>query len=123
MENRTIGIMHYWCGCPEVANSKWQSFLHVVRACASRGWRNYMVWTRLPEDPGLWRPFAEAGCEIILQRRPSRNFDFRCVYDTYRLLRTLRCHIFHCHNVHTSPLIGAALAPVRVLSKLSMPCF
>ena len=38
------------------------------------------------------------------------------------MLRKLRCDVFHCHNVHTSPLIGAALAgvPVRIWSKLAM---
>jgi len=74
----------------------------------------------------LWRPFEDCGCRIVLHPRPERNFDPACVARTWRFLREVSCDIFHCHNVHTSPLIGAALArvPVRIWSKLAMsPCY
>lgn len=120
--SRPISIVQYWGGCPQMMNSKWQRFLRVIECCVVKGWRTYLVWSRMPEDTELSRPFQEAGCEIILQRRPNRNFDLRCVLSTCRMLRKLRCDVFHCHNVHTSPLIGAALAgvPVRIWSKLAM---
>jgi len=120
--DRAIRVIHYWGGCPQTANSKWQRFLHLSRGCADAGWRTHLVWSRMPEDPQLSTPFRDAGCEIILQPRPPRNIDPACVWRTYRLLRRLRCDVFHCHNVHTSPLLGAALAgvPVRIWSKLAM---
>jgi len=65
---------------------------------------------------------GSAGCEIVLQSRSRGNFDCASVWRTYKLLRRLKCGVFHCHNDHTSPLIGATLArvPVRIWSKLSM---
>lgn len=76
----------------------------------------------MPDDPALVEPFANAGCEIVLQPRSRGNFDAVNVWGVYRLLCRLKCDIFHCHNDHTSPLIGAALArvPVRIWSKLAM---
>ena len=120
--SRPISIVQYWGGCPQTMNSKWQRFLRVIECCAEKGWRTCLVWSRMPEDPALYEPFEQAGCQILFQRRASRNFDIRCVWSTYRMLRKLRCDVFHCHNVHTSPLIAAALArvPIRVWSKLAM---
>ena len=115
-------VVQYWAGCPKSPNSKWQSFLAIVRKCQEQGWRNYLVWSRIPENTALVEPFKEAGCEIILQPRSRRSFDIASILRTYKLLRRLKCDIFHCHNDHTSPLIGAALAgvPVRIWSKLAM---
>lgn len=119
---RPITLVQYWAGCPATPNSKWQRFLEVVRACGRQGWRTCMVWTSLPGDATLWRPFEQAGCRIILQPRPAGSIDPACIARTRRLLADLRCDIFHCHNVHTSPLIGAAMAgvPVRIWSVLAM---
>ncbi|NLX13665.1 MAG: glycosyltransferase family 4 protein [Phycisphaerales bacterium] len=118
-------IIHYWAGCPKSANSKWQRFLAVIQRCREEGWRNYLVWSRMPDNPELIEPFRDAGCEIILQPRSRGNFDLASMWRTYRLLRRLQCDIFHCHNDHTSPLMGAAFAGVsaRVWSKLSMSSF
>lgn len=119
---RPVTIVQYWAGCPKSPNSKWRRFLAIIRKCREQNWRNYIVWTEIPENPALVEPFREAGCEIILQPRSRRNFDLVCVWRTYRLLRHLRCDVFHCYNDHTSPLMGAALAgiPVRIWSKLAM---
>jgi len=120
--SRPITIVHYWAGCPKSQNSKWQRFLATIQRCHEQGWMNYLVWSRMPENPALVEPFREAGCEIIIQRRSRGNLDFTSAWRTYKLLRRLNCDIFHCHNDHTSPLIGAALAgiPVRIWSKLAM---
>lgn len=120
--SRPITVVQFWAGCPRSANSKWQRFLAVVQRCRQEGWRNVLVLSRIPDDPALVEPFTEAGCEIVLQPRSRGNFDPASIWRTYRLLRRLKCDIFHCHNDHTSPLIGAALArvPVRVWSKLAM---
>jgi glycosyltransferase involved in cell wall biosynthesis len=115
-------IVHFWAGCPKSPNSKWQRFLEVVRRCNKEGWKNYLIWSKMPDNPALYEPFVKEGCEIILQNHSKGNFDLNSIWRTYKLLRHLKCDIFHCHNDHTSPLIGAALAkvPVRIWSKLAM---
>ena len=120
--SRPITVVQYWAGCPKSPNSKWQRFLAIIQRCQEQGWRNYLVWSRMPENLALVGPFRKAGCEIILQPRSRRNFDVASIWLTYKLLRRLKCDIFHCYNDHTSPLIGAALAgvPVRIWSKLAM---
>jgi len=76
----------------------------------------------MPDEPTLVEPFRDAGCEIILEPRSHGNFDLSSIRQTYKLLRRLECDVFHCHNDHTSPLIGATLAgvPGRIWSKLAM---
>lgn len=122
--NQRISVVHYWAGKPRAPTSRWRECLELIRACVARGWRTTLVWSAHP-DSELERPFVDAGCEIVIHPRPSGNFDWSCVLRTHRLLRALGCQLFHCHNVHTSPLIGAAMArvPVRVWSKLSMSSF
>ncbi len=117
-----VTLIHFWAGCPKSANSKWQRFLAVVQRCHEEGWRSVLVLSRMPDDAALVEPFTEAGCEIVLQARSRGNFDAASIRRTFRLLRRLKCDIFHCHNDHTSPLLGATLArvPVRIWSKLSM---
>lgn len=121
-ESQEIKVVHYWAGCPKSPNSKWQSFLEVVRRCRKQGWKNYLVWSKMPDNNALSEPFEKEDCEIILQPRSRGNFDIASVWRTYKLMRSLKCDVFHCHNDHTSPLIGAALAqvPVRIWSKLAM---
>lgn len=117
-----ISVVHYWNGSPQVANAKWDHVFRLLKACAAQGWRTCLVWSRLPDDPSLSRPFRDIGCEIALLPRPAGNFSLSCIRDAYRLLRRVNCTILHCHNVHTSPLIAAALArtPVRIWSNQAM---
>lgn len=120
--SRSIGIVHYWGGCPQTPNSKWREFLHILQRCSEQGWRTFLVWSHMPTDTNLSKPFTDMGCKIVVLPRPTRNFDLGCVLRTYQLLRAAGCDVFHCHNVHTSPLIGARLAgvPIRIWSKLAM---
>lgn len=119
---RKICLVQYWAGCPQTPNSKWKRFLAIIQHCAECGWRTYLVWSKMPADPQLTEPFIQAGCKIILEPRARSNFDIGCIWRTYKLLKRLKCDVFHCHNVHTSPLVGAMLAgvPVRIWSKLAM---
>jgi len=119
---RRIGIVQYWGGCPQIPNAKWQRFLKLIIACSERGWETTMIWSKMPTDPELWKPYTANGCRIILCRRPMKNFDWPCIWQSYKIFRSLGCSIVHCHNIHTSPLIGSALAgvPIRIWSKLSM---
>lgn len=123
--NQRIKIVHYWAGYPRSANSKWQRFLALIQRCNNEGWRNYLVWSKLPDDKTLVQPFESAGCKIILQPRSNGNFDFCNIWRIFNLLRQLKCDIFHCHNDHTTPLIAATLArvPLRIWSKLSMSSY
>jgi len=119
---KSITIVHYWGGCPTSLTSKGQRFLAVIERCQQKGWRNFLLCAKIPEDHTLVDPFREIGCEIIMQRRSRGEFDVASIWRKYRLLRRLKCDIFHCDNDHTSPLIGAVLArvPIRIWSQLSM---
>jgi glycosyltransferase involved in cell wall biosynthesis len=122
---KTVTVVHYWAGCPKSVSSKWQRFLALVQRCSQESWNNYLVLSKMPEDTALSEPFEKAGCEIILQPRSNGNFDLGSVWRTYKLIRNLKCDVFHCHNDHTSPLIGAAIAkvPVRIWSTLAMSSY
>lgn len=123
--SRPITVVQYWAGCPKSPNSKWQSYVEIIQRCCEHGWRNYLVWSKMPENLALVEPFRKARCEIILQPRSRQNFDLGSVWRTYKLLRLLNCDVFHCYNDHTSPLIGAIFAgvPVRIWSKLAMSSY
>ena len=93
---------------------------------AEMGLRSCLVCSSPPADPRWLEPLLEIGTKIVYLPRPKRNFDLGCVWRAYRLCRSLEAGIFHCDNMHTSPLMGAALAgvPVRLWTKHSMqPCF
>jgi glycosyltransferase involved in cell wall biosynthesis len=99
--------------------------LRLGRALASLsnlGWRTALVLSRAPEEPGWLEALAAAGARLEYLPRPRGNFDPLGILRAYRLCRRLRPGVLHCDNIHTAPLLGAALAgvPVRVWSKRSM---
>ena len=101
-------------------------FRETLRVTISAGWRTYLVCCRPPDDPALLELLLASGVRVLYLPRPRRNFDMRAVRQVYDLCRRLHCDVFQCDNVHTSPLIGAALAgvPVRMWFKHSMqPAF
>jgi glycosyltransferase involved in cell wall biosynthesis len=63
-----------------------------------------------------------AGIHLRYQPRPQRNFDWQCVRRIRELCVETHCKVFHCDNMHTSPLLGAFLAgtSVRIWCKRSM---
>jgi glycosyltransferase involved in cell wall biosynthesis len=87
-----------------------------------RGWRVTIVLSHRPAEKGWLEPLLSAGVDIECVPRAAGNFDLTCVRRVRRLCQTVRCDVFHCDNIHTSPLIGAAVAgvPVRLWSKRSM---
>ena len=102
------------------------SYLPLFWRAADLGLRACLVCARPPVDERWLDPLADVGTKIVYLPRPKRNFDAGCALRSYRLCRELNARVFHCDNMHTSPLIGAALAgvPVRIWSKRSMqPCF
>ncbi|WP_193755570.1 glycosyltransferase [Psychromonas sp. psych-6C06] len=86
---------------------------------------NWLILSKQPDDQTLIAPILKAGCKIIYQPRSKKNFDFASILRNYKLLRQIKCDIFHCYNDHTSPLIAAKLArvPVTLWSKLSMSSY
>lgn len=124
LKNKKI-VVHYWGGCPTFITSKWLSYLMLVNECKERGWDNWLVLSKKPENPSLIEPFIESGCKIIYQPRSKGNFDVSSIYRNVKLLRKVKCNVFHCYNDHTSPLIAAAIArvPIRIWSKLSMSSY
>lgn len=92
------------------------------RPLIERGWRCHLVLERLPDSPAWTAALHEMGVVIHCATRPAGNFDWRIVSRVASLCRQTGCTVFHCDNMHTSPLIGAWLAgvPVRVWWKRSM---
>jgi len=117
-----INIVHYWGGTPITPTSKWLRTLKLIEKCKANGMNNWLVLSKKPEDVHLIEPMIEVGCTIVYLPRSKKSFDIGCIYRTFIFLKKIKCDIFHCHNDHTSPIIGAFLANVRVKiwSKLSM---
>lgn len=87
-----------------------------------RGWECSLVVEREPEDPSWTEALRSIGVRLLLQPRPTRKFDLKCISRVAKLCRDLRPDVFICENIHDSPLIGAALSrvPVRIWIKRSM---
>lgn len=122
---KEINVVHYWGGFPIVATSKWFSALKLIKKCKAEGWNNWLVLSKEPDNLELVTPFMEVGCKIVYQPRSKGNFDFFSIYRNIKLLKKIKCDVFHCYNDHTSPIIAAMCArvPVRVWSKLSMSSY
>ena len=87
-----------------------------------RGWVIHLVMEHPPSDPSWLEGLCKMGVCIVYQPRPRGQLDFRCIRNVLCLCRETGARVFHCDNMHTSPLIGAFLAgvPVRIWSKRSM---
>ncbi len=117
----TVSYVRYWGSYfkkPQMA----VEFANSARMLAARGWSICLVCSQPPEDRGWLRPLLDAGARIVYQPRPKKGFDWKCIRNVYRLCREVRCDLFECANIHTSPLIGAMLSgvPVRLWFKRSM---
>lgn len=120
-----ITLIRYWGSYFKTPRPA-REFAAIFANAAARGWRTCLVCCQPPDDPSWLTPLHETGTSIEYLPRPRRNFDAGTVLRVFRLCRRLRCGVFHCDNMHTSPLIGSALAgvPVRLWSKHSMqPAF
>jgi glycosyltransferase involved in cell wall biosynthesis len=117
----TISLIRY--AGTHMKNSRYgKGMCGILRRAVDRGWRTTVVFSRPPRDESWLAPFQELGVCVEYLPRPRANFDLGCMWRAYRLCRRHACTVFHCDNMHTSPMIGAALAgvPVRVWSKRSM---
>ncbi len=116
-----ITIIRYWGSNFKRAGHS-DLFARIFREAAVKGWRSCLVCSHPPEDSSWLEPLREVGTQIEYLPRPRRNFDVGCMRRVARLCRKLKCDVFHCDNMHTSPLIGSTLArvPVRLWSKRAM---
>ena len=116
----SITYVRYWGSY--FKRSRYTASMEIFRSITKAGWNAYIVCSKPPEDPRLLERVLDTGVKVVYLPRPRRSFDIGCMWRAYRLCRQLRCDIFHCDNMHTSPLIGAALAgvPVRLWSKRAM---
>lgn len=97
-------------------------FAAEVRPLVARGWRYYLVLDQSPHNPEWLQELQDLGVKFVYEPRARANFDARNIFRVYSLASRLRPTVFHCDNMHTSPLIGAWLAgvPVRLWSKRAM---
>lgn len=114
-------LLRYW-GSHFKSMRQARDFATEFRPLRARGWSCHLVVERLPDDTLWLRPLQDLEVGLICQPRPRANFDRHCVSRVRRLCRELGTRVFHCDNMHMSPLLGAALAavPVRIWSKRSM---
>ena len=117
-------LVRYW-GSHLKSERHVQKLVAHLMPLVTRGWHCYLVVERLPEERSWLEPFQALGIRLVVLPRPRGNFDFKCVARAYALCRQLRCSVFHCDNMHTSPLLGAFLArvKVRIWSKRSMSAY
>src|SRR5581483_6495597 len=116
-----VVVVRYW-GSHIKTRRQARDVANESGALVGRQWKCHLVLSRLPEDQDSRREFVNAGIQLHTMRRPLGHFDFAFALGLRDLLRSLGAAVFHCENLHTSPLIGAALAgvPVRLWTKRAM---
>jgi len=116
-----VTLIRYW-GSYFKSPRAVSNMVNQLKGPLAKGWYTHLVCCWPPEDESWLQPLLGMGVKIEYVPRAKGNFDWKCIYRVYKLCRLLRCDVFHCDNIHTSPLIGASLArvPVRLWSKRSM---
>lgn len=118
-------IVRYWGSYFKTARQAHAAARSLAQV-SGHGWRITLVLSQAPLDPSWMEPIEAAAIDVEYLPRALRNFDWACVARVRDLCRRLDADVFHCDNIHTSPLIGAAWAgvPVRIWHKRSMqPAF
>lgn len=116
-----IVILRYW-------GSHFKSSRHAallaeeLSPIRERGWRCHLILDRLPDDTRWLTAFLQIGVDVACEPRPRSNFDWWAARRVYGLCRRTRATVFHCENMHTSPLMGAFCAgvPARIWTKRAM---
>lgn len=116
-----LTVLSYWGGFIK-SRRQIGGVRDAFRSFAEREWDLVLAMEKPPANKAWQGEIAGFGNKIVYVPRAKKNFDWKCIVRTYRLCKAVKCDVFHCHNIHTSPLIGAALAgvPVRIWSKRSM---
>lgn len=115
------GVIRYW-GSHFKSSRQAEWWLNLLSPLLASGWRCCLVLERLPEDRSWTAALESAGVELVCLPRPRKQIDGECVRAVRELCRRFRADVFHCENIHTSPMIGAwrAGVPVRLWQKHSM---
>ena len=92
------------------------------KALVECGWRCHFVIEQEPENPRWLKGLRTLGVGISCQARPKGSFDLGNIRAIHKLCKETGCVVFHCENMHMSPLVGATLArvPVRIWQKHAM---
>jgi glycosyltransferase involved in cell wall biosynthesis len=87
-----------------------------------RGWTSILVLEREPDEKEWIEKIERYNVKLVYAKRAKGNYDIDVIRNVYAMCKKYSCDIFHCDNIHTSPLIGAMLARVkiRMWSKRSM---
>lgn len=114
-------VIRYW-GSHFKSARQVAHWLGLFAPLRTRGWRCCLVLERLPEERAWISQLEGAGIELACITRPQGQFDWNCIRAVCALCARLRADVFHCENIHTSPMVGAWLArvPARVWQKHSM---
>jgi glycosyltransferase involved in cell wall biosynthesis len=121
MTESNTSVVHYWGGNPKLRTSRFDWHHAILDGCHKKGWQAAIVLSSAPQNEEIKKALMESNIECLYVNRPRHQFDFKCIIDSYRLFKHVRCTIAHFHCVHTSPIIGAALAgvPIRIWSNHS----
>lgn len=113
-----ICIVHYWGGQPKVRTSRFDWHHAILERCRQKGWRSVIVFSEEPQNSDIREALAESQIECVYVDRPRCQFSAYGIRDACDLFRKVGCTIAHLHCVHTSPIIGAAMArvPIRIWS-------
>lgn len=116
-----VTLIRYW-GSYFKSPRAVSNMVNQLKSPIAKGWNTHLICCWSPEDESWLQPLLDMGVKIEYIPRAKGNFDWKCMHRVYNLCRRLQCDIFHCDNIHNSPLIGASLArvPVRLWSKRSM---
>ncbi len=117
----TRTLIRYWGGCFKSSRQASNCALE-IEPLVERGWNCHLVLQHEPEDPAWLAGLRQLGVGISCLPRVRRSFDLGNILAVHRLCKETGCVVFHCENMHMSPLIGAALAsvPVRIWQKHAM---
>jgi glycosyltransferase involved in cell wall biosynthesis len=91
-------------------------------ALAERGWDCHLVLESMPEDASWLASFKSLGISLTCLPRPRSKIDLSNIRAVYEFCHRVGIDVFHCDNLHLSPLIGARAAgvPVRIWCKRAM---
>lgn len=114
-------LLRYW-GSHFKSERQAANFVVQFETLVESGWRCHLVLERLPENSDWLSGLRNIGVGLHCIPRPKGSFDLLNIRLIRRLCLESACSVFHCDNMHMSPLIGACLAgvPVRVWCKRAM---
>lgn len=114
-------FLRYWGSYPKSAHQA-MSFAAEFAPLIKGGWICHLVLEREPDVLEWLDPIKKQGVNFEFVSRARSQIDYRVILAVRTICLKIGCDVFHCDNIHTSPLLGAALAgvPVRFWRKHAM---